>query len=231
VIKAIETSYKGYRFRSRLEARWAVFFDAAGIKWEYEPEGFDIDGTLYLPDFRLRTATNLDDEEGRPEDSPAKEILWLEIKPTKYIPDKELEKCAKFAAAIRSIVCCFRQAYSCRLLILAGNCGNKEYAFIDPLTGKEDHDFLWCECPLCHRIHPAEVYYGSEVLCDFCDYFDRNEGTTQTGYFYKGDTIAKNGFRPLISPRLVAAFTAARSARFDGVKQYPAHVWDGAVIR
>jgi hypothetical protein len=27
-IKAIETSYKGYRFRSRLEARWAVFFDA-----------------------------------------------------------------------------------------------------------------------------------------------------------------------------------------------------------
>ena len=26
-IKAIETYYKGYRFRSRLEARWAVFFD------------------------------------------------------------------------------------------------------------------------------------------------------------------------------------------------------------
>ena len=39
-IKAIETYYKGYRFRSRLEARWAVFFDAAGIKYEYEPEGF-----------------------------------------------------------------------------------------------------------------------------------------------------------------------------------------------
>jgi hypothetical protein len=27
-IKAIETRYKGYRFRSRLEARWSVFFDA-----------------------------------------------------------------------------------------------------------------------------------------------------------------------------------------------------------
>ena len=27
-IKPIETNYKGYRFRSRLEARWAVFFDA-----------------------------------------------------------------------------------------------------------------------------------------------------------------------------------------------------------
>ena len=53
-IKAIETYYKGYRFRSRLEARWAVFFDAAGIKWEYEPEGFVMsDGTKYLPDFYL----------------------------------------------------------------------------------------------------------------------------------------------------------------------------------
>ena len=31
-IAAIETKYKGYRFRSRLEARWAVFFDALGIK-------------------------------------------------------------------------------------------------------------------------------------------------------------------------------------------------------
>lgn len=53
-IKPIETTYKGYRFRSRLEARWAVFFDALGIKYEYEPEGFQLsDGTLYLPDFWL----------------------------------------------------------------------------------------------------------------------------------------------------------------------------------
>ncbi len=53
-MKAIETRYKGYRFRSRLEARWAVFFDAIGLKWEYEPEGFEFkDGTQYLPDFWL----------------------------------------------------------------------------------------------------------------------------------------------------------------------------------
>lgn len=52
MIHAIETRYKGYRFRSRLEARWAVFFDNLRIKWEYEPEGFDL-GSLgwYLPDF------------------------------------------------------------------------------------------------------------------------------------------------------------------------------------
>lgn len=52
-IKAIETIYNGYKFRSRLEARWAVFFDKAGIEYEYEPEGFDIGGVWYLPDFYL----------------------------------------------------------------------------------------------------------------------------------------------------------------------------------
>lgn len=53
-IKPIETEYKGYRFRSRLEARWAVFFDACGVEWEYEPEGFELkNGIRYLPDFLL----------------------------------------------------------------------------------------------------------------------------------------------------------------------------------
>lgn len=53
-IKAIPTRYKGYHFRSRLEARWAVFFDALGLDWEYEPEGFEWEGKRYLPDFLLR---------------------------------------------------------------------------------------------------------------------------------------------------------------------------------
>ncbi len=54
-IKAIETVYKGYRFRSRLEARWAVFFDTIGAHWEYEPEGFQLpNGEWYLPDFYSR---------------------------------------------------------------------------------------------------------------------------------------------------------------------------------
>lgn len=76
MIKAIETHYKGYRFRSRLEARWAVFFDALDIKWEYEPEGYDLNEFgLYLPDFFL------------PEFN-----CWIEIKGT-YPSDLELDKC------------------------------------------------------------------------------------------------------------------------------------------
>lgn len=53
-IKAIPTEYKGYKFRSRLEARWAVFFDSIGIEWDYEIEGFNVQGFgWYLPDFYL----------------------------------------------------------------------------------------------------------------------------------------------------------------------------------
>jgi len=54
-MKAIETSYKGYRFRSRQEARWAVFFDSVGVPWEYEKEGYALSAGYYLPDFWLPT--------------------------------------------------------------------------------------------------------------------------------------------------------------------------------
>lgn len=59
--KPIETVYRGYKFRSRLEAKWAVFFDKMGYCWEYEPEGFEGkcwngDYFKYLPDFKLYPA-------------------------------------------------------------------------------------------------------------------------------------------------------------------------------
>lgn len=51
-MKAIPTKYNGYIFRSRLEARWAVFFDEMNIEWIFEHEGYVLnDGTKYLPDF------------------------------------------------------------------------------------------------------------------------------------------------------------------------------------
>ncbi len=61
MITAIETRYAGCRFRSRLEARWAAFFDHLDIQWEYEAQGYECDyrlsldeGTFrYLPDFWL----------------------------------------------------------------------------------------------------------------------------------------------------------------------------------
>lgn len=52
-VRAIQTRYAGCHFRSRLEARWAVFFDAIGIEWLYEPEGYETPHGRYLPDFVL----------------------------------------------------------------------------------------------------------------------------------------------------------------------------------
>lgn len=50
-MKAIPTEYGGCRFRSRLEARWAAFFDLCKWCWTYEP--FDLDG--WIPDFALHS--------------------------------------------------------------------------------------------------------------------------------------------------------------------------------
>jgi hypothetical protein len=52
-IKPIQTTYRGHRFRSRLEARWAMFFHRAGVDWHYETQGFMVGGRPYLPDFYL----------------------------------------------------------------------------------------------------------------------------------------------------------------------------------
>lgn len=73
-IKPIETIYRGYRFRSRLEARWAVFFDAAKIKFEYEVEGYELgNGVRYLPDFWLPEV------EVHVEIKPSFEMTWVSI--------------------------------------------------------------------------------------------------------------------------------------------------------
>jgi hypothetical protein len=75
-MRPIQTQYKGYFFRSRLEARWAVFFDYLGIKWEYELEGFHLsNGEMYLPDFFL---PNFCGEKG----------MYVEVKPERIIDPK-----------------------------------------------------------------------------------------------------------------------------------------------
>lgn len=85
MIKAIDTRYNGYKFRSRLEARWAVYFDSLGIRWEYEMEGFDLGGgDFYLPDFLL-TGIGL-------RSTKNKDGLWVEIKPPGNCGSEKLNK-------------------------------------------------------------------------------------------------------------------------------------------
>lgn len=81
-IKPIETQYNGFRFRSRLEARWAIFFDVIGLKYEYEVEGYAMDETRYLPDFYIPSLDR-----------------WFEIK-AKPLSDNEMKKCEEFCARL-----------------------------------------------------------------------------------------------------------------------------------
>lgn len=94
-LKAITTLYKGYRFRSRLEARWAIFFDAASIGWEYEPEGYQLGNSKYLADFKLKTFGKHAVD------------LFVEIKPNKPKPEV-LKACYELASTEKTdlvIIC------------------------------------------------------------------------------------------------------------------------------
>lgn len=77
--KAIQTKYGGRKYRSRLEARWAVYLDAQGLAFEYEKEGFVLGSGPYLPDFWLPQVK-----------------MWAEVKPGAFGP-LELSKCRELA--------------------------------------------------------------------------------------------------------------------------------------
>lgn len=51
--RAIPAAFNGQKFRSRLEARWAIVLTLIGFPFEYEPQMFDLPGGKYLPDFRI----------------------------------------------------------------------------------------------------------------------------------------------------------------------------------
>ena len=93
-IRAVETEYNGYLFRSRLEARWAVFFDALGIGYEYEPEGFELpSGKRYLPDFRVKCWGTRGNYDGPPFD------LYIEVKG--HMTQSDAERIMEFSGGRR----------------------------------------------------------------------------------------------------------------------------------
>lgn len=95
--RAIETRYAARRFRSRLEARWAVFFKTLGVKWDYETQGYIVGGRPYLPDFLLTDSST-----------------WVEVKGD----EDELDHSLMLAAARDLPEKSFKNAPGPRLLIL-----------------------------------------------------------------------------------------------------------------
>lgn len=135
-IRAIDTKYRGFLFRSRLEARWAVFLDQLAVGFRYELEGFDLGrGRRYLPDFYL---PKLD--------------CWLEIKPAE--PDERArDLCASLAIQTRKPVYLFFGDLMCPSLSTSSYWYGEE-AQADKFFpgGGVDNHYLWCECPFCHAL-------------------------------------------------------------------------------
>lgn len=88
MLKPIDTHFMGYKFRSRLEARWAVFFSEMCWGYDYEPEGFVLeDGTPYLPDFYIKELKT-----------------WVEVKPDQ-ITEEDKNKCMLFSKSLGEKFC------------------------------------------------------------------------------------------------------------------------------
>lgn len=150
---AIETNYSGILFRSRLEARWAMYFDLLGIDWIYEVEAFRLSsGEIYMPDFYLPPPIN----------------YFCEVKPYRQQDERW-----------RLLVseCCFGgggNESKIKLLLLFG----KVHAMPCPLMfGKNDTNFIalaHCDsqlAPLYYARHEFDdrMTRENQVFCDDCN--------------------------------------------------------------
>jgi hypothetical protein len=85
--EGIPTLYGGVRFRSRLEARWAAWFDVAGWPWEYEPA---VEYGYWIPDFVLLGCNRIPVE--------VKPIEWLPRDEVAYLPDRWIRQAREHPA-------------------------------------------------------------------------------------------------------------------------------------
>jgi len=201
-LKAIETRYKGYRMRSRAEARFAVLFDALDIRWEFEREGFDLgDAGRYLPDFWL----------------PDLEI-WAEIK-GQYPPVEERRKLLALARTSGHEVFLFdRPDFQSPEMDLNAPAGRDFYGawarkFIPhPYAGDDEGNFgFWlAECMDCLVIRQTEkVAWPAFVGLPDSEHWRRH---CDVAHSCPPDQDAA-GVRN--TPRMRKAYEAARSARFE----------------
>ena len=238
-LKPIETIYGNYRFRSRLEARWAVFFDVAGIEWRYEPEGFDLsevqvpyepkDPELttpplwYLPDFYL-----------------PKQGYWIEIKAQRPSPREvfmmrrlvmgtgkegfifwgDIRMPAEIMRSHRSedFIDPSAWGYSRHEQPLSWSYSDLDFEeLLDPGFAKaapypkvsSSTHNQWCVCPRCGLLGITS-YGNARFLKCGCIRLGREGGDYEEEIVDQLDPYYTDQ-----APRLIEAYTAARQARFE----------------
>jgi hypothetical protein len=157
IIKAIETEYNSVKYRSKNEARWAVFLDCLGIDFEYEPQGYEMtdgDKTIkYLPDFFIPKSEMFDKD------------LYLEIKPSNkdiIISDYDSKKVDSFGFHKRITILGSVKDYENDL---NHNSGQYDCSFGD--GGGWDCGYMFCQCTFCGCF--GYEFNGRSARIDCCD--------------------------------------------------------------
>jgi hypothetical protein len=196
-IKPIETIHGGARMRSRLEARWAVFFDALEIPWEYEPEGYWVSDVPYLPDFYLPTLG-----------------VFAEVKPSGFF-HREDDDSEKIKMEIIHSLWNAPTSGKERLIIISGNpkrddylIKNTEHVYTSP-EGDDVYENYYCRFIGCNRCDGLAVVGSADPKTDTMRFGEDFAG--QIGPHTCGDRFKW----PSNEAALDGAYAAASMARFE----------------
>lgn len=178
-----------------------MFFDSLGLRWEYEPEGYELGGGVrYLPDFLLVDLR-----------------CWVEIKGSEGDYDRDAsEKAERLAAGTGMPVFVF---YGGHIVPPAGPGVLGEdvtWAYAYFATGGGDQPYAFCECPDCGQIGIQYDGRADRLQCkaDYLAWMDYRDGKADrpAGCPRHGGNFDK-GYNAN-SPRLIEAYTRARKVRF-----------------
>lgn len=199
-IKSIDTFYSGVLFRSRLEARWAVFLNCLGISWVYESEGYDlpakgkrVKSVKYLPDFKIPSQKIFPKE------------LYLEIKPAVKINEEVKDKVFRFVEHLDTRMTILSDVpYPDDIECYSYNDerGNSQHLCELEIEcfypNGSDLGYCFCQCPFCEKFGFEFNGRSARIGCG-CDHSKVANGDKT----YNNSTIA-----------LVSAYAMARSERF-----------------
>lgn len=200
-IAAKETYFNGIKFRSRIEARWAVLFDAIGITYQYEPEKFNLpNGDVYIPDFYL---PNMNPGPG----------VYFEVK-GKPPSEEEIESCHLLSEITQEDIFLFHGSNF--------NDGLKFYYY-----SRESCSAGLSQCPFCgsfgitYNRFPKDAkdieLWGYPDLCGYHECAIQNEFARRMDVLsYFMDWVGEQPGFPLVnSPMIDLAVSLAKSYRFE----------------